>query len=322
MQAPLQDKITGRLASEIIEMLSKAVVGQRVVIEQMLVTLLARGHALLEGVPGTAKTLLVRGLARCLGMDFKRVQLTPDLMPSDIIGTNVFDLASSTFTLRKGPVFTGLLLADEINRAPAKTQSALLEAMQERQVTIDGVSYPLDRDFTVFATQNPIEYEGTYPLPEAQLDRFMLKITVEYLSEEEERELLRRYNLGFDAMDLEKAGITQVASRDDLARCRREIQSVNVEEKVLNFIAQITRSTRQSPSLVVGCSPRASVMLLQAAKALAALRGRDYMTPDDVKDIAVPVLQHRVVLRPEADIEGMTAAEVITATLGTIPVPR
>ncbi len=194
--------------------------------------------------------------------------------------------------------------------------------MQERQVTIDGVSYPLDRDFTVFATQNPIEYEGTYPLPEAQLDRFMLKITVEYLSEEEERELLRRYNLGFDAMDLEKAGITQVASRDDLARCRREIQSVNVEEKVLNFIAQITRSTRQSPSLVVGCSPRASVMLLQAAKALAALRGRDYVTPDDVKDIAVPVLQHRVVLRPEADIEGMTAAEVITATLGTIPVPR
>ncbi len=313
---------TGKLADDLIQMLGRVVVGQERVIQELLVALLARGHVLLEGVPGTAKTLLVRALGVCLGMEFKRIQMTPDLMPSDIVGTNVFDLASNTFNLRKGPIFTGLLLADEINRAPAKTQSALLEGMQERQVTIDGITHPLDPNFTVFATQNPIEYEGTYPLPEAQLDRFVLKVIVDYLSEQEEDELLSRYNSGFDAMDLAAAGLAPVATADDLAACRAEILAVNIEDKLLHYVSQITRATRQSPSLVVGCSPRASVMLLQTSKVLAALRGRGYVIPDDVKDMAAPTLRHRVVLRPEADIEGLTPDEIIMTALAAVPVPR
>ncbi len=313
---------TQRLAERISQMLSKAIVGQQTVIEQLLVAVLARGHVLMEGVPGVAKTLLVRALARCLDLDFGRVQLTPDLMPSDILGTYVFDFTTQEFHLRRGPVFTTLLLADEINRAPAKTQSALLEAMQERQVTIEGATAQLDENFTVFATQNPIEYEGTYPLPEAQLDRFLLKVAVEYLSPEEEDELLARTDQGFDAQQLAEAGVEPVASASDLAECRQEIIGINVEDSLLHYIGEIIRRTRDSGQLVLGPSPRAALMLLQASKALSALRGSDFLTPDHIKSIAAPVLRHRLILRPEADIEGLTADDIVHNTLASVPVPR
>ena len=313
---------TQRLATELTEMMSRALVGQEAVMEQVLVALLCRGHVLIEGVPGVAKTLLVRALSRCLGLEFKRVQMTPDLMPSDIIGTNVFEPEQRVFRLRRGPVFTALLLADEINRAPAKTQAALLEAMQERQVSIDGETYPLDGNFTVFATQNPIEYQGTYPLPEAEVDRFLLKVQVDYPSEQEERDLLQRVHQGFSDLDLVGAGLTTVAGAEELAQCRQEIAAITVQEPLLAYIASVVRATRRDPQLLLGCSPRASVMLLQAAKAVAGLRGRAYATPDDVKDIAAPVLRHRLILRPEADIEGVRAEQVIAGVLATVPVPR
>ncbi len=313
---------TRHLATTLAATLSRALVGQEAVVEQVLVALLCRGHVLIEGVPGVAKTLLVRALAHCLGLEFKRVQMTPDLMPSDIIGTNVFEPEQRVFRLRRGPIFTSLLLADEINRAPAKTQAALLEAMQERQVSIDGQTYPLDANFTVLATQNPIEYQGTYPLPEAEVDRFLLKVQMDYPGEEEERDLLRRVHRGFSDLDLAAAGLTAVAGAEDLAACRREIAALTVQEPVLAYVADVVRATRQDPQLLLGCSPRASVMLLQAAKAVAGLRGRGYVTPDDVKDIALPVLRHRLILRPEADIEGLRADQVLQGVLATVPVPR
>ena len=310
------------LAAQVRERLARAIVGQEQVIEQLLVAVLARGHVLVEGVPGTAKTLMVKALALCLGRDFKRVQMTPDLMPSDVLGTSVFDLQTSSFNLRRGPIFTTFLLADEINRAPAKTQSALLEAMQERQVTIDGVSHPLDHDFTVFATQNPIEYEGTYPLPEAQLDRFLLKVLVEYPEQAEEVGILRRRHEGFRDDDLAAAGITPVPLAAQLTACRQAALQITVTDEMLTYIAAITRLTRDNPQLVLGCSPRASAMLLDAAKVLAALRGRDFLTPDDVKDIAPATLRHRLILRPEADIEGLSADDVIASVLAAVEVPR
>lgn len=310
------------LAAQVREQMAKAIVGQDDVIEQLLVAVLARGHVLVEGVPGTAKTLMVKALALCLGRDFKRVQMTPDLMPSDILGTSVFDLQTSTFNLRQGPIFTTFLLADEINRAPAKTQSALLEGMQERQVTIDGVSHPLDHDFTVFATQNPIEYEGTYPLPEAQLDRFLLKVLVEYPEETEEVDILRRRHEGFRDDELQAAGIAPVPAAAQLAEARAAVLKITVTDEMLAYIAAITRMTRDNPHLVLGCSPRASAMLLEAAKVLATLRGRDFLTPDDVKDIAPATLRHRLILRPEADIEGLSADDVIASVLAAVPVPR
>jgi len=310
------------LAAQVREQLARVIVGQDDVIEQLLVAVLARGHVLVEGVPGTAKTLMVKALALCLGRDFKRVQMTPDLMPSDILGTSVFDLQTSSFNLRRGPIFTTFLLADEINRAPAKTQSALLEGMQERQVTIDGVSHPLDSDFTVFATQNPIEYEGTYPLPEAQLDRFLLKVLVEYPEQAEEVDILRRRHEGFRDDDLAAAGITPVTLADQLPACRQAVLQITVTDEMLQYIAAITRLTRDNPHLVLGCSPRASAMLLEAGKVLAALRGRDFLTPDDVKDIAPATLRHRLILRPEADIEGLSADDVIASVLAAVPVPR
>lgn len=313
---------TQHLAETLATTLSRALVGQEAVVEQVIVALLCRGHVLLEGVPGIAKTLLVRALACCLGLEFKRVQMTPDLMPSDIIGTNVFEPEQRLFRLRRGPIFTALLLADEINRAPAKTQAALLEAMQERQVSIDGQTYPLDANFTVLATQNPIEYQGTYPLPEAEVDRFLLKVQMDYPSEEEERDLLRRVHQGFSDLDLRAAGLTAVAGAEDLAACRQEIAALAVQEPVLAYVADVVRATRRDPQLLLGCSPRAAVMLLQAAKAVAGLRGRGYVTPDDVKDIALPVLRHRIILRPEADIEGLRADQILQGVLATVPVPR
>jgi len=310
------------LAGRMQEMLGRAIVGQQRALQEMLIATLASGHVLLEGVPGVAKTLMVRALAICLGREFRRIQMTPDLMPSDVVGTNVFDSGSGEFRLRRGPIFTEFLLADEINRAPAKTQSALLEGMQERQVSIDGISHPLPTGFMVFATQNPVEFEGTYPLPEAQLDRFMLKVVVDYPASDEEELLLRRYHQGFDAMDLAAAGLTQVADATTLAAARDEIAAVRVQDPVLSYVSAITRATREEPTVLLGCSPRASVMLLLTAKVLAALRGRDYLIPDDVKQMAPPALRHRMVLRPEADIEGLTPDDIIARVLAAVPVPR
>lgn len=310
------------LASRVQETIGKAIVGQKRLIQECLVAVLAGGHVLLEGVPGTAKTLLVRALAIALGKDFRRVQMTPDLMPSDILGTYVFDMETRQFHLRRGPIFTQFLLADEINRAPAKTQSALLEGMQEKQVTIDGTSHPLDPDFTVFATQNPVEFEGTYPLPEAQLDRFMLKVVVDYPAAEEERELLRRYDQGFDANRLAEVGVQQVTTGEELVQCRAETSKVEVSDAVLGYISDLARATRESPLLTLGASPRAAVMLLLAAKTLAALRGKDYLGPDEVQAMALPAWRHRLILRPEVEIEGQTPDDVIRTIIASVPVPR
>jgi MoxR-like ATPase len=310
------------LASRITVEIHKAVRGQDEVIEAALVALLAGGHALFEGVPGTAKTLLVRSLAAACQAEFRRIQFTPDLMPSDITGTNVLDMRTSTFALRRGPVFTEFLLADEINRTPPKTQAALLEAMEERRVSIDGVPYPLPATFTVFATQNPVEYEGTYPLPEAQLDRFLLKVTVDYPDETAEHEMLHAYDRGFHASDLTSSGIRSVAGLSDLLRARDSLTLVVVEPRLIVYLASIVRRTRQHRQLALGASPRAAVALLLAAKTLALMRGRAFLTPDDVKTMALPVLRHRILLRPEAEIEGVGPDRVLRGILEGVDVPR
>ncbi len=300
----------------------KALVGQEETLELLFIALLVRGHVLLEGVPGTAKTLMAKVLARMLGGSFKRVQFTPDLMPSDITGTTVFDLQSGRFHLKQGPIFTDVLLADEINRAPAKTQAALLEAMEERQVTIDGQSHPLSPNFLALATENPIEYEGTYPLPEAELDRFLFKIEVPYLSEQQELDLLMRYHQGFDARDLDALGIEQVATSEVLEECRREVAGVTVEPDIARYITSISNASRRSPDLTLGASPRASVALLLASRATAAVEGRSYVSPDDVKWMARPALAHRLIIRPEAQIEGLTPKDAVERLLGAVAVPR
>jgi MoxR-like ATPase len=302
--------------------LRKVVVGQDEAIEQILVALLAEGHALIEGVPGTAKTLTVKTLARILGMGYGRIQFTPDLMPSDVTGTNIFHTASSAFTLRKGPIFTDILLADEINRTPPKTQAALLEAMEERQATIDGESHALSPLFTVLATENPIEYEGTYPLPEAQLDRFLLKIIVGYPSESAEHEVVARWDSGFNSRRLERVDIVPVPDPDAISRCRIAVRESRVEPGVQKYIVDVVRRTRSHPSVLYGASPRASVALLLCSKALAALRGREFATPDDVRDIARPVLRHRLSLRAEAELDGATPDSIVTDVLKSAEVPR
>ncbi len=300
----------------------KSVVGQSKLVEQVLVALFADGHVLLEGVPGVAKTLLVRTIAKALDLSFGRIQFTPDLMPSDVIGTNIFDQKLGEFTLRKGPVFVSMLLADEINRTPPKTQAALLEAMEERRATIDGQSHSLPSPFVVFATQNPIEFEGTYPLPEAQLDRFLLKIVVPYPEEQDEVKILERYSQGFRAQKLDDAGIVPVISPEELIALREEVNRVRVESNILNYINTLVRATRMAEVIAVGGSPRASIAILLCSKGLAAIRGRDFITPDDVKEIALPVLRHRVLLRPEAEIEGLSADQAILGLFETVPVPR
>ena len=302
--------------------LGKIVVGQTEVIEQILVAVLAEGHALIEGVPGTAKTLIVKTLAQIINAGFSRIQFTPDLMPSDIIGTNIFNLGTSEFTLRQGPIFTDILLADEINRTPPKTQAALLEAMEERQATIDGDRYQLSPLFTVLATENPIEYEGTYPLPEAQLDRFLLKILIGYPEAEQEREIVARWDAGFNARKLNEMNIEPLASPDAIALCRQEVRELKMETGVQNYVVEIVRKTRQHPTILYGASPRASVALLLCSKALAAIRNREFPTPDDVRDVARPVLRHRLALRAEAELDGATADAVITDILQTVEVPR
>jgi MoxR-like ATPase len=311
-------ELAGRIADE----MHKAVVGQDELLELLVVAVLAGGHILLEGVPGTAKTLSIRSLARIFNVAFARVQFTPDLMPSDILGTNVFDPRSQEFSLKKGPIFAGLILADEINRTPPKTQSALLEAMEERRVTIDGVSHDLPYPFLVCATQNPIEYEGTYPLPEAQLDRFMLKVVIDYPSAEQEQAILARVQGGFRAQNLDTAAIHPALQAPDLPRFQAEVERVRVEPAVQRYIVQIIRNTRQNRHLLLGASPRAAITLLLTAKALAAVRGRDFVTPDDVKTMARPVLRHRLLVRPESEIEGFTSDRIVETVLQETEVPR
>jgi MoxR-like ATPase len=302
--------------------LDKVIVGQHNVVRHMLATLFCGGHALLEGAPGVAKTLMVRALSRVFEMRFTRIQFAPDLMPSDIIGTNVFDMKANEFVFREGPIFTDILLADEINRTPAKTQAALLEVMQERTATVDGVQRVVSRNFTVFATQNPIEYEGTYQLPEAQRDRFLLKILVDYPSPEEEDEILSRFNRSFRADDLEQCKVAPVLNEADIDESRRIIEDVRVEGDVLRYVREVIGATRDSSSILLGGGPRAGIHLLAASKALAALAGRDFMTPDDVKEAALPALRHRIILQPEVEVEGASADDVLRDILRKIDVPR
>ncbi|HEY3855492.1 MAG TPA: MoxR family ATPase [Verrucomicrobiae bacterium] len=302
---------------------SKVIIGQQEVIDKALIPIFTGHHALIEGVPGVAKTLLVRTLAHVLGCEFGRIQFTPDLMPADITGTNVFSLQRNEFTLIKGPVFTSFLLADEINRAPAKTQSALLQAMQERQISIDRETHALPPNFTVFATQNPIEYEGTYPLPEAQKDRFMLKITMSIPERDDELALARRM-LGKDSPEasLAAGNVRQVLTQETLADLRAQLDLIVVRDDLLTYVVELMRASRKHESVLVGAGPRATQSLLLASRAAAAIAGRDFVTPDDVKSMALPVLEHRLILRPEFEIEGVTIAEVIQKILQQVAVPR
>jgi MoxR-like ATPase len=322
VSTPTVDLDAPERAREVLRQLRQVVLGQETVLRQMLVALLAGGHALLEGVPGTAKTLAIRSLSMALELRFGRVQFTPDLMPTDLLGVNILDEVRREFVYHPGPVFTDILLADEINRAPAKTQAALLEAMQERQVTMDGVTRPLSQVFTVFASQNPVEYEGTYPLPEAQLDRFLLKISVGYPGPEAERAILDRYAEGFSADRADSYGIRPVLGPGELLSLRRTTAEVHVEPSVRDYITRIVRATREEPSFALGASPRAGVALFLGSRAEALLSGRDFVTPDDVKALAVSVLRHRVTLTPEAEVEGQAVDERLGALLQTIPAPK
>ncbi len=312
----------GERARQIQDRLARVVLGQEEVLRQMMVALLAGGHALIEGVPGVAKTLAIRALALSIDARFGRVQFTPDLMPTDLTGTNVLDELRRAFVFHPGPLFADLLLADEINRAPAKTQAALLEAMQERQITVDGVTRPLPPFFTVFASQNPVEYEGTYPLPEAQLDRFMLKIVVGYPSAAAERMILDRYEEGFRADVPESYGIEPIFSAADVLALREAVRAVHVEPSVRDYITALVRATREDPDFALGASPRASVALFLASRAEALLAGRDFVTPDDVKTLVLPVLRHRVLLTPEAEVEGQSADARLSALRDRVEAPR
>lgn len=305
---------------------AKVIVGQDGVLSGLVTAVLSRGHVLLEGVPGVAKTLIVKAVAAALDLEFKRVQFTPDLMPSDVTGQLILDRGADRgqpdFRFRRGPVFTDILLADEINRTPPKTQAALLEAMEERQVTTEGDAQVLSSAFTVVATQNPVEYEGTYPLPEAQLDRFLFKLHVDYPTAEQEQEVLARHHRGLDPHDIAAAGVRPVAGAADLTRARSEVAQVRVEPPVLGYIVELARATRSSPSVSLGVSPRGAAMVLHAAKAWAWLVGRSFVTPDEVKAIVKPCLRHRIEIRPELEIEGTTVDGVLDGVLATVPVPR
>jgi MoxR-like ATPase len=302
--------------------LQRVIHGQALAIQSLLVAVTAGGHVLIEGVPGLAKTLLARSLAAALRCRFSRIQFTPDLMPSDITGVNVFDASSRQFSFRPGPLFSDIVLADEINRAPAKTQAALLEAMQEYQVSIDGETRELSRCFTVVATQNPIEYEGTYPLPEAQLDRFLMKVIVDYPAEEEERAMLKAMQALGDKASQAYSIIQPVVGPEEILRLRAVTNAIRVDDTVMEYALRLIRQSRTFPSLTLGASPRAAIMLLQAAKALSLLRGKDYVTPDEIQLMALPVLRHRIRLTPEAEIEGLTPDSCIQSLLAQVDVPR
>jgi MoxR-like ATPase len=301
---------------------AKVVVGQEGTLSGLVAALLVRGHVLLEGVPGVAKTLVVKAVAASLDLDFHRVQFTPDLMPSDVIGQLIFDAKGTDFTFREGPVFTNVLLADEINRTPPKTQAALLEAMEERQVSIEGIARPLPDPFVVVATQNPVEYEGTYPLPEAQLDRFLFKLQVGYPTFEQEQQVVARHDAGLDPHDLVAAGIKPVAGARELAAARLQVDALRVEPPVIAYIVSLCRATREAPSLSLGVSPRGATALLHAAKAWAWLAGRPFVTPDEVKAVAKPTLRHRIQVRPEVELEGTTPDGVLDGILAAVPTPR
>jgi MoxR-like ATPase len=310
--------VNARLRAQV----ARVVVGQEQALELMLVALLAEGHVLLEGVPGIAKTLLARSFAACLSLGMSRIQFTPDLMPGDVIGTNLFNFQTNQFTLTKGPIFTELLLADEINRTPPKTQAALLQAMQERSVTIDGVTHGLGHGFMVIATQNPIEQEGTYPLPEAQLDRFLFKVMVSYPARDAEREMVRVHGHRSATPSLAEFGLEPVADLPLLLQVRALVAQIRLSEDMVDYIVDVVRATRERPALLAGASPRSANMLAIAARAYAALAGRDYVIPDDVKTLAVPTLRHRVLLAPGAEIEGLTTEAIVRQVLEQVPAPR
>ena len=313
---------TNAVLNRLGQALNRVVVGQATLEQQLLVALLSGGHLILEGVPGTGKTLLVKVLAQLVQADFRRIQLTPDILPSDIIGTNIFDLNTRQFTLKKGPVFTQILLADEINRTPPKTQSALLEAMEEQQVTMDGESLPLPELFWVIATQNPLEFEGTYPLPEAQLDRFLFKLVVDYPDAAAEKQMLLNRQAGFQSRRLDLQRLKPVTTVEQILQARQEVSVLKVEEKVLDYLLAIVQRSRQHPDLSLGASPRSAVAWLQTSKAHAWLSGRDFVTPDDIKAVAPPLLRHRFILKPEAQLDGLQVDAVITSLLNQVPVPR
>ncbi len=300
--------------------LSEVIVGQEIVIDQLLIALLAEGHVLLEGVPGTAKTLLVKTLASLVGTEFGRVQLTPDMLPSDILGTSIYDLTTKTFTMKRGPIFTSLLLADEINRTPPKTQSALLEAMEERQVTLDGRTEKLPDLFMVVATQNPVEFEGTYPLPEAQLDRFMLKILIGYPGAEAERLMLTKWQGG--AYKKNAISLDPVTTAEEILECRAQLESIKVDHTILGYLVDLVQKSRSLSDLQLGASPRSALSWLAAAKSHAAIEGKDFVTPDNIKFVAEPVLRHRLILTAESELDGVTLSQVIGNLLKQIPVPR
>ncbi|MEH1939577.1 MAG: MoxR family ATPase [Nostoc sp.] len=302
--------------------LNQVIVGQSSLIQQLLVALLAGGHVILEGVPGTGKTLLVKVLAQLIQGEFRRIQLTPDVLPSDITGTNIFDLNSRNFTLKKGPIFTEVLLADEINRTPPKTQAALLEAMEEMQVTLDGESLPLPDLFWVIATQNPLEFEGTYPLPEAQLDRFLFKLVVDYPDRDAEKQMLLNRQAGFAARRMDISRLKPIATVADILQARQAVKEVKVSEAIVDYLLALVRISRQSPDLTLGASPRAAGAWLQTSQALAWLGGRDFVTPDDVKAVASPLLRHRLILKPEAMLDGLQMDAVIASVINQVPVPR
>ncbi|MDA1193691.1 MAG: AAA family ATPase [Planctomycetota bacterium] len=310
------------LRARLHEQIGKVVVGQSTPIDLLLIALLAQGHVLLHGVPGVAKTLLARCFAACLGLEFRRIQFTPDLMPGDVVGTNLFDFHANQFQLMRGPIFTQLLLADEINRTPPKTQAALLEAMQERSVTIDGTSHDLGAYFMVIATQNPIEQEGTYPLPEAQMDRFLFKVDVGYPDRDAERSLVARHGRGSGMPKPSEFDVGQILEPERLEEARRTVREVLVAEEVVDYVVDVVRASREQTTLLAGASPRAAAMLAAASRALAAVSGRDFVTPDDVKRLAMPCLAHRVVLSPGAEIEGHSCASVIRSLLEEVPAPR
>lgn len=304
------------------EELRKVIVEQDEMIEQCIISLISGGHVLIEGVPGLAKTLMIKALSRTLSLDFKRIQFTPDLMPADVTGTKIFNMQTREFELTKGPVFTNFLLADEINRTPPKTQAGLLEAMAEKTVSIDGEMIELPNPYMVFATQNPLEYEGTYPLPEALVDRFLIKIVIDYPSMQAEKEVLKRHNNGFSSIDLDKAGVRALFSAEDILKAREEVQRVQIEDALMDYIVNIIAETRNNPTIDIGSSPRGSIALLQCAKGAAAYSGRDYVIPEDIKKMAIPVLRHRIILKPELELEGVKADQVLQDILSKVKVPR
>jgi MoxR-like ATPase len=302
--------------------LNQIIVGQSTLVQQLLVALLAGGHVILEGVPGTGKTLLVKVMAQLVQADFRRIQLTPDVLPADILGTNIFDLNSREFVLKKGPIFTQILLADEINRTPPKTQSALLESMEEQQVTLDGESMPLSDLFWVIATQNSLEFEGTYPLPEAQLDRFLFKLLVDYPNPEGEKQMLLNSQAGFQAKRLDLARLKALMTVEQILQARQAVRAIAVKENILDYILSLVQRTRKHPDLSLGASPRSAVAWLQSSKAQAWISGRDFVTPDDIKAVAPALLRHRLILRPEAQLDGLQVEAVIGSILGHVAVPR